>query len=134
MKRMHPSRHNGFTLIEVMIVVLIASIVLAVSLPMFISAMNDAKTKQCRANMLAIANSEEQYKIKSSTHTYTTTLASLVGDLPVVPVCPNGGIYTVTISNGSQTSQSGQTVPSGGLIVSCSASGHGKLAPTIDQQ
>ena len=127
-------RGRGFTLIEVMIVVLILSIAMAVSLPMFVSAMNDAKTKQCRANMITIANSEEQYKIKSATHTYTTTLANLVGDLPVVPLCPNGGAYTVTISNGSATSQSGQTVANGGLVILCSASGHGKLAPSIDQQ
>ena len=84
--------------------------------------------------MSAIANSEEQYKIKSATHSYTVVLTNLIGDLPVVPICPNGGTYTVTISNGTATSQSGQTVANGDLVVSCSATGHGKLAPTIDQK
>jgi hypothetical protein len=96
--------------------------------------MKDAQTKQCRANMQAIANAEEQYKIKTVPHLYTTTLANLVGDFPVVPVCPNGGTYTAAISNGVLTAQNGQTVPSGRIIISCSVSGDGVFAPTIDAQ
>ncbi len=131
---MRTERYRGFTLVETLTMVLIMGVGLAVSVPLFVSAMKDAQTKQCRANMQAIANAEEQYKIKVAGHTYTLALTNLVGDFPVVPICPSGGTYSVTISNGSATSQSGQTVPTGGLVISCSVAADGKFAQTIDTQ
>ena len=125
---------RGFTFIESLVMLLILAIGMAISIPLFISGMKDAQSKQCRANMQAIANAEEQYKYKSSTHTYTTALTNLVGDFPVVPVCPNGGTYSATISDGTATSQSGQTVPAGMLVISCTISADGKFAQTIDAQ
>jgi hypothetical protein len=107
---------------------------MAVTIPLFVSAMKDGMKKQCRSNMQAIADAEQQYKIKNATHVYTTSLTDLVGDFPVVPKCPNGGTYSVTISDGTATAQSGQTVPAGKIVISCSASGDGKFAQTIDSQ
>ena len=131
---MRKKTRTGFTLVESLMMVLVMAVGMAVSIPLFVSAMNDSKKKQCRANMQAIANAEEQYKIKTVPHTYTTALTNLVGDFPVVPICPNGGTYTVTISNGSAMAQSGQTIPTGGLLVTCSVSGDGKFAQQIDTQ
>ena len=125
---------QAFTLIESLVMLLILAIGMAVSIPLFISGMKDAQMKQCRANMQTIANAEEQYKIKASPHAYTTAVSNLVGDFPVVPVCPNGGTYTVAISDGTATSQSGQTVPTGMPVISCTVSNDGKFAPTIDAQ
>jgi type II secretory pathway pseudopilin PulG len=127
---------HGFTLVESLVMLLIFAVGMAISVPLFVSAMKDAQTKQCRANMQAIANAEEQYKIKSATvpRQYTTTLTNLIGDFPVVPVCPNGGTYTATISNGTATAQNGQTVPLNRIIISCSFPADGKFAPTIDPQ
>ncbi|HLJ54551.1 MAG TPA: type II secretion system protein [Chthonomonadaceae bacterium] len=129
---MRKSAPRGFTLLESLIVLLIMGIGMAVSVPLFISAMKDSQMKQCRSNMMAIANAEEQYKIKTVPHAYTTALTNLVGDFPVVPVCPNGGTYSVTISDGTKTAQNGQTVPSGNIIISCSVSNDGKYAQQID--
>ena len=125
---------SGFTLVEMLCVVLIFAILMAVSIPLFLSAQNDAKAKQCRSNMVTIGNSEEQYKIKSSTHVYTTTLSNLTPAISTVPVCPTSGTYTVVISNGNSTAQNGKSVPTGCLVISCSSAGHGKYAPTIDAQ
>lgn len=125
---------TGFTLVESLVMVLILAIGMAVSIPLFVSALKDSQSKQCRANMQAIANAEEQYKIKTAGHAYTTQLTALVGDFPVVPICPNGGTYTATVSNGTALSQSGKIVPAGNLIISCSKSTDGKFAPTIDSQ
>ena len=119
-------------MIELMCKVFVIAILMAVSIPFFLSAQNDAKKKQCRANMVTIANAEEQYKIKSSVHAYTTTLGNLTPEIPAVPVCPTGGTYSVSVSNGTATAQNGQTVPNGVLVITCSSSSHGKYAPTID--
>ena len=129
---MRKNARSGFTLVESLMMLLIMAVGMAVSIPLFVSAMNDSKKKQCRSNMQAIANAEEQYKIKAVPHVYTTALTNLVGDFPVVPICPNGGTYSVIISNGTATAQSGQTIPTGGLLVSCSVSGDGKFAQQID--
>jgi len=128
------TRRRGFTLIELLIVILVLAILMAVALPLYLAAVSDSQLKSCRSNMQTIANAEAAYKTSSSTHTYTTTLSDLNANLGATPVCPSGGTYSVEISTGSSTAQNGSTVPSGGLVVSCSASGHGKFAPGFDAQ
>jgi type IV pilus assembly protein PilA len=125
-------RRKGFTLIELLVVILILAILMAVALPLYLGAVSDSQVKTCRANMQTIANAEAAYKTSSTTHTYTTNLSDLNANLGNTPVCPSGGTYTVTISGGSDTAQNGNTVPAGGIIVHCSATGHGVFAPGID--
>ena len=87
--------------------------------------------------MQTIADAEQAYKTETSAHQYTTTLSDLDTDLGLISVCPTGGTYSVTLSDGTNTSN-GMTVSSGGLIVSCSgisgATPHGTFAPGIDSQ
>src|ERR1700704_5967258 len=112
-----PNRKRAFTLIELLIVILILSILMAVALPLYLAAVSDAQVKTCRSNMQTIANAEAAYKTQSTTHVYTTTLTALNTNLGAVPTCPSAGAYAVVISDGTNTSNS-KTVPSGGLIVS----------------
>ena len=127
------SKRKGFTLIELLIVILVLAILMAVALPLYLAAVSDSQVKTCRSNMQTIANAEAAWKTQDTTHTYTTTLTNLNANLGSTPVCPSGGTYSVAISTGSSTSN-GKTVPSGGLVVSCSATGHGTFAPGIDSQ
>ena len=52
------SRRNkkGFTLVELLVVVLILATLLAVALPLYLSSVADSSKKTCRANMQSIAN------------------------------------------------------------------------------
>ena len=127
-------RRKGFTLIELLIVILVLAILMAVALPLYLAAVSDSQVKTCRANMQTIANAEAAYKTSNSSHTYTTDLTQLNTNLGATPVCPSGGSYSVVISTGSSTANNGATVPSGGLLISCGATGHGKFAPGIDSQ
>jgi Tfp pilus assembly protein PilE len=120
------------TLAELITTALILAIMMAIAAPTFLAAVNAAQQDDCHANMEAIANAEEQYRIKSAGHAYTTRLSDLSSLVPGVPVCPGGGTYQVTLSDGTAKAQNGQTVPKGGLVVSCSLLGHGKYAPGID--
>lgn len=124
---------GAFTLIELLIVILVLAILMAVALPLYLAAVTDAQLKTCRANMQTIANAEAAWKTADLTHTYTTTLTNLNANLGATPVCPTNGTYSVVISAGATTSN-GKTVPSGGIMVSCSATGHGTFAPGIDSQ
>src|SRR5437016_13990360 len=74
-------RHSGFTLIELLIVILILAILMAVALPLYLGAVSDSQIKTCRANMQTIANAEAAWKTSDTSHTYTTTLSNLNGNL-----------------------------------------------------
>src|SRR2546421_3752814 len=126
-------RRKAFTLIELLIVILVLAILMAVALPLYLAAVSDAQVKTCRSNMQTVANAEAAYKTQNAAHTYTTTLANLNSNLGATPVCPSAGTYAVAISDGTNQSN-GKTVPAGGLIVSCTATGHGTFAPGIDSQ
>ncbi len=125
-------RVGGFTLIELLIVILILAILMSVALPLYLGAVANADKRACRANMQSIANAEAAYRTRSSTHAYTTDLSLLNTDLGATPVCPRGGTYSVTISDGTATANNGTTVPSGGLVISCTRPRHGGFAPGID--
>jgi type IV pilus assembly protein PilA len=126
-------KRRAFTLIELLIVILVLAILMAVALPLYLAAVSDSQVKTCRSNMQTIANAEAAYKTSDTAHQYTTTLSNLNANLGSTPVCPSGGTYSVAISDGSQQSN-GKTVPSGGIVVSCSSTGHGTFAPGIDSQ
>src|SRR5437764_7054991 len=127
------ARRKGFTLIELLIVILVLAILMAVALPLYLAAVTDSQVKTCRANMQTISNAEAAWKTSDTTHAYTTTLSNLNANLGATPVCPSGGTYSVTLSTGSSTSN-GHTIPAGGIVVSCTSTGHGTFAPGYDSQ
>lgn len=53
---------KGFTLVELMIVVVILGILVAVAVPIFNSVTKNARKKSCQANMRVIKGNLEQYQ------------------------------------------------------------------------
>src|SRR5207247_1869394 len=85
----------GFSIIEMIAVLLIMLALMAVVMPTFISAMGEGQHKECRANMRAIANAQTEYKLKNyPNHTYASTLATLQTKVPVYLMCPTTGTYS----------------------------------------
>ena len=125
-------KRKGFTLIELLIVILVLAILMAVALPLYLAAVSDSQVKTCRSNMQTIANAEAAFKTQDSAHQYTTVLSNLNANLGATPVCPSGGAYSVSIAGTGGGTSNGNAVPEGGLIVSCSATGHGTFAPGVD--
>lgn len=83
---------------EMLAVLFILALFAGIAMALYRSAMADAENKSCRANMQSIANAEEQYRIKSASHTYTTDLSKLRGEVLALPQCPSGGVYSVRVS------------------------------------
>ena len=90
---------HGFTLVEIMIVVLIIGILLAIAVPNFIKARESSRTKACIANLKQIDSAKEQWamdnnKANGSTVSLATDLVGAGKYIKSTPVCPSSGTYT----------------------------------------
>src|SRR5689334_16943477 len=99
MSKLFNKARHGFTLVEIMIVVLIIGILLAIAVPNFIRARESSRAKSCVSNLKQIDSAKEQWAMdnkKTSADTPATT--DLYGTTKYVkstPACPASGTYTI---------------------------------------
>ena len=112
---------HGFTLVEIMIVVLIIGILLAIAVPNFIRARESSRAKSCVANLKQIDSGKEQWAMDNKkTSADTPAAADLYGADKYVkstPACPASGTYTIAAV---------------GTTPSCSKTNNGTAADTSD--
>ncbi|MBX3117645.1 MAG: prepilin-type N-terminal cleavage/methylation domain-containing protein [Fimbriimonadaceae bacterium] len=96
MKRI-AKKNKGFTLVEIMIVVLIIGILLAIAVPNFLRARESSRTRSCIANLRQVEAGKEQWAMDNKKGATDTPVQ---GDLAPTyikswPACPSGGAYTI---------------------------------------
>lgn len=92
-------RRRGFTLVEIMIVVLIIGVLMSIAVPSFIQARQSGRKSSCLANLKAIETAKEQWAMDNKkANGDTVTITNLVGltlYIKSTPSCPEAGTYTV---------------------------------------
>ncbi len=89
-------RKGGFTLIEIMIVVLIISVLLAIAIPNFMRARETSRAKSCCSNLRQIETAKEQNAMDNKLADGDDVVGDLWPDyIKDEPECPSGGTYTI---------------------------------------
>lgn len=88
---------KGFTLVEVMIVVLIIGVLLAIAVPNWFRARENSQVRTCVSNLRQIEEAKEQYAMAHNLPGGgSVTSEDLAPDyIRTWPSCPSGGTYDV---------------------------------------
>ncbi len=94
---MNKNKRKGFTLVEIMIVVLIIGILMAIAVPNFVQARNSSRKSSCIANLKQIDSAKEQYAMDQKLDAGAPVTQANVAPTYIksFPSCPAGGTYTI---------------------------------------
>lgn len=107
--RMLKRDSKGFTLVELMVVLLIIGILVAIAIPIYNKTQAEAQKKSCQANLRTIDGAIAQYQADGNDMDDLTVVNDLVGDyLKKEPKCPSGGVYKIE-DGAAQCNKEGHT-------------------------
>ncbi len=106
------TKNSGFTLVEIMIVVLIIGILLAIAVPNFVKARQNSRVQTVVGNLKQIESAKEQWAM--DTGAASTATPTIAGDLVpnYLKKAPSGpvGVATDYVANAMSTLPTFKTV------------------------
>ncbi|MBU4532353.1 MAG: prepilin-type N-terminal cleavage/methylation domain-containing protein [Firmicutes bacterium] len=103
---------KGFTLVELMVVVIIIGILVAIAIPVYNNVSKNAAEKACLANQRTLSGAVQQYRTVEGA--LPASLETLASDYVVEkPICPvdSTATYSMDATTGLVTCTHGTTPP-----------------------
>lgn len=69
-------KRKGFTLLELIIVVIIIGVLAGIAIPQYLNAVERAKVAKAKANLMMVSQAEKMYQANESTYTVVNDAAS----------------------------------------------------------
>lgn len=98
---------RGFTLVEMLTVMVIVTLLISIALPTYTSYMTSTRRSDATTTLLDLANRMERYY--TANNTYVGATLTLLG----VPATTPSGYYTLALSNLAATTYTLQATPIG---------------------
>lgn len=115
MSKIARRRKGGFTLIEIMIVVLIIGILLAIAIPNFMRAREASRAKSCCANLRQVETAKEQWAMDTKAAQGDPVVAAnidpYIKGTSTALACPSGGTYDYTALGTNAACDAGSGTP-----------------------
>lgn len=97
MRRCSTQKSAGFTLVEIMIVVLIIGLLMSIAVQTFVPARERSRAKACMTNLHEIDSAKLQWAMDTKAANNATPTMTILSPTYIreVPECPAGGTYSI---------------------------------------